>query len=161
MNSNISTTYRRFFHLKAITKYGIFTLAFLSMIYCILASCGYKVEWMYVVFFSFAFVLRFILSRAFGLCWVHRACIMYNYCVSVCIVTSEETLDVIGVGKHCIEGATREQVAKYLERDVRTLSHWREKYHDFPEPKKDFAQNKTYNWLDVIEWKIRHKDIYQ
>ena len=104
MNSNISTTYRRFFHLKAITKYGIFTLAFLSMIYCILASCGYKVEWMYVVFFSFAFVLRFILSRAFGLCWVHRACIMYNYCVSVCIVTSEETLDVIGVGKHIMIG---------------------------------------------------------
>ena len=64
------------------------------------------------------------------------------------------------IGKHCIEGATREQVAKYLERDVRTISYWREKYHDFPEPKKDFAHNKTYNWLDVIEWKIRHKELY-
>jgi hypothetical protein len=43
---------------------------------------------------------------------------------------------------------------------VRTISHWKERFDDFPKPKKDFAQNKTYNWLDVIEWKIRHKELY-
>jgi len=103
--NNISTTYKRFFHLKAITKYGIFGLAFISLIYCLLASIGYRVEWMYVVFFSFAFVLRFILSRAFGLCWVHRVCIMYNYCVSVVIVIKPETMmRITGLGKANVIG---------------------------------------------------------
>ena len=32
------------------------------------------------------------------------------------------------IGNHCMSGATREQVAKYFGRDVRTISHWREKY---------------------------------
>lgn len=65
------------------------------------------------------------------------------------------------IGAHCVQGATREQVAKYFGRDVRTLSHWREKYPDFPAPKKDFANNKTYNWMDIIEWKLRHKEIFE
>lgn len=62
---------------------------------------------------------------------------------------------------HCIKGATREQVAKYFQRDVRTLSHWKDKYDDFPECKKDFAHNKTYNWMDIIEWKLKHKEIWE
>ena len=65
------------------------------------------------------------------------------------------------IGNHCMAGATREQVAKYFGRDVRTLSHWREKFPDFPKPKKDFAQNKTYNWLDVVKWKINHKELFE
>lgn len=63
------------------------------------------------------------------------------------------------IGTHCIKGATREQVAKYFGRDVRTISHWREKYPDFPEPKKNFANNKTYNWMDIIEFKLRHREL--
>lgn len=105
MNSNISTTYRHFLHLKAITKYGIFGLASISLTYCILASLGWHVSWIYVVFFSFAMILRLVLSRAFGLCWVHRACILYNYCVSVCIVTPESALlDAVGISKHNMIG---------------------------------------------------------
>ena len=65
------------------------------------------------------------------------------------------------IGTHCVQGATREQVAKYFGRDVRTISHWKEKYDDFPKPKKDFAQNKTYNWLDVVKWKINHKELFE
>ena len=65
------------------------------------------------------------------------------------------------IGNHCMAGATREQVAKYFERDVRTISHWKEKYDDFPKPKKDFAQNKTYNWIDVVKWKINHKELFE
>lgn len=65
------------------------------------------------------------------------------------------------IGNHCMAGATREQVAKYFERDVRTISHWREKYDDFPQPKKDFAQNKTYNWIDVVKWKLKHKELFE
>ena len=91
MSSN-NNTYRRFLQLKMITKYGIFGLSFISLLYCILSYLGCQVSWMFIVFFTFAFVLRFILSKAFGLCWVHRACIMYNYCVSVVIVTKTETM---------------------------------------------------------------------
>lgn len=65
------------------------------------------------------------------------------------------------IGTHCIKGATREQVAKYFGRDVRTLSHWREKFPDFPTPKKDFASNKTYNWMEVIEFKLKHPELFQ
>ena len=86
------STYNLFLQLKMITKYGIFGLSFISLLYCILSYLGYQVSWMFIVFFTFAFVLRFLLSKTFGLCWVHRTCIMYNYCVSVVIVTKTETM---------------------------------------------------------------------
>lgn len=104
MSSN-NNTYRRFLQLKMITKYGIFGLSFISLLYCILSYLGYQVSWMFIVFFTFAFVLRFILSKAFGLCWVHRTCIMYNYCVSVVIVTKTETmLRLTGLDKSNVIG---------------------------------------------------------
>ena len=104
MSSN-NNTYRRFLQLKMITKYGIFGLSFISLLYCILSYLGYQVSWMFIVFFTFAFVLRIILSKAFGLCWVHRACIMYNYCVSVVIVTKTETmLRLTGLDKSNVIG---------------------------------------------------------
>lgn len=104
MSSN-NNTYRRFLQLKMITKYGIFGLSFISLLYCILAYLGYQVSWMFIVFFTFAFVLRFILSKTFGLCWVHRTCIMYNYCVSVVIVTKTETmLRLTGLDKSNVIG---------------------------------------------------------
>ena len=104
MSSN-NGTYRRFLQLKMITKYGIFGLSFISLLYCILSYLGYQVSWMFIVFFTFAFVLRFILSKAFGLCWVHRTCIMYNYCVSVVIVTKTETmLRLTGLDKSNVIG---------------------------------------------------------
>ena len=82
---NVNNTYKRFLQLKLITKYGIFGLAFISFIYCVLTFLGYYVPWMFIVFFSFAFVLRIILSKAFGLCWIHRSCILYNYCLLLMI----------------------------------------------------------------------------
>jgi hypothetical protein len=92
MNSN-STTYKRFMQLKMITKYGIFSLAFLSLSYCILYFfLGVEVERTYILYFLFAMLLRVVLSRAFGLCWVHRACIIYNFIVSLSIVTDNETI---------------------------------------------------------------------
>lgn len=92
MNSN-STTYKRFMQLKMITKYGIFSLAFLSLSYCILYFfLGVEVERTYILYFLFAMLLRVVLSRTFGLCWVHRACIIYNFIVSLSIVTDNETI---------------------------------------------------------------------
>lgn len=92
MNSN-STTYKRFMQLKMITKYGIFSLAFLSLSYCILYFfLGVEVKRTYILYFLFAMLLRVVLSRAFGLCWVHRVCIIYNFLVSISIVTDNETI---------------------------------------------------------------------
>lgn len=92
MNSN-STTYKRFMQLKMITKYGIFSLAFLSLSYCILYFfLGVEVKRTYILYFLFAMLLRVVLSRAFGLCWIHRACIIYNFIVSISIVTDNETI---------------------------------------------------------------------
>lgn len=106
MNNNSISTYKRFLQLKIITKYGIFGLAFISLTYCLLTSIGFYVPWMFIIFFSFAFVLRIVLSKTFGLCWVHRACILYNYCVSVCIVTKPETLNrMLGIDKQTMVGA--------------------------------------------------------
>lgn len=99
------STYNLFLQLKMITKYGIFGLSFISLLYCILSYLGYQVSWMFIVFFTFAFVLRFLLSKTFGLCWVHRTCIMYNYCVSVVIVTKTETmLRLTGLDKSNVIG---------------------------------------------------------
>lgn len=104
--ASTNNTYKRFLQLKMITKYGIFGLSFISLSYCILSYLGYQVSWVFIVFFTFAMVLRFILSKAFGLCWVHRICIMYNYCVSVVIVTKTETmLRLTGLNKANVIGA--------------------------------------------------------
>lgn len=102
-NKTSTSTYRRFLQLKMITKYGIFGLAGFSLTYCILTSLGYYVPWMFIAFFTFAFVLRLVLSKTFGLCFVHRSCILYNYCVSLCIVTKPETIqELFGVSKGLI-----------------------------------------------------------
>lgn len=104
-NNNNNNTYKRFLQLKMITKYGIFTLAFLSLSYCVLCYFGFDVSWTYMIFFTFAMLLRFILSKAFGLCWIHRACIFFNFCVSMTIVTKDETLyKVFGLENHQIMG---------------------------------------------------------
>lgn len=87
----MNSTYKLFLQLKLVTKYGIFGLAFLSVVYCILTSLGFYVPWLFIVYFSFAFVLRLILSKAFGLCWIHRSCILYNYFVSVLNVIKPDT----------------------------------------------------------------------
>lgn len=97
---NNKNTYRLFLQLKAITKYGIFGLAFFSMVYCILTSMGLYVPWLFILYFSFAFILRIILSKAFGLCWIHRSCILYNYFVSVLNVIKPDTFrSLFGIEK--------------------------------------------------------------
>lgn len=96
----MNSTYKLFLQLKLVTKYGIFGLAFLSVVYCILTSLGFYVPWLFIVYFSFAFVLRLILSKAFGLCWIHRSCILYNYFVSVLnVIKPDIFISIFGVEK--------------------------------------------------------------
>lgn len=65
------------------------------------------------------------------------------------------------IGKNCVEGASRDQVARYLERDVRTITRWQQAYEDFPKPRHDGHKEVSYTWTDVVAWKLAHKDIYE
>lgn len=106
MNNSIST-YKLFLQLKMMAKYGIFTLAFITLIYTILYFFfGYEVKWTYIIYFAFAMILRIVLSKAFGLCWIHRTCIIYNFLVSVCIITDNDTIHrLTGFTYHQMMGA--------------------------------------------------------
>lgn len=65
------------------------------------------------------------------------------------------------LGTHFMKGASKEQVAVYLKRDVRTITRWQSQYKDFPMPRHEGHQEVSYNWLEVIRWKLKHKDIYK
>lgn len=64
------------------------------------------------------------------------------------------------LGVHFMKGASRDQVAIYLERDVRTLSRWQKTFKDFPQPRHEGHQEVSYNWMDVVRWKLNHTEIY-
>lgn len=64
------------------------------------------------------------------------------------------------IGKYCIEHASKEQVALYLGKDIRTISNWQRKYPDFPIGKKTGYIEKSYNWMDIVRWKLKHKELF-
>lgn len=63
--------------------------------------------------------------------------------------------------QRCTEGASREQVARYLKRDVRTIARWQNMYDDFPERKHCGHKEVSYNWLDVVKWKKNHSELFE
>lgn len=65
------------------------------------------------------------------------------------------------LGTHFMKGASRDQVASYLKRDTRTLTRWSHQFSDFPKPRHDGHQEVSYNWMDVVRWRMKHADIYQ
>lgn len=65
------------------------------------------------------------------------------------------------LGDHFMKGASRDQVASYLKRDTRTLTRWSHQFGDFPKPRHDGHQEVSYNWMDVVRWRMKHADIYQ
>lgn len=81
--------------LRRITKYGIFLLSLICILYCGLMYFGYDYFGIHLVLFGFALTLRFTLSKIFGLCWVHKLCIIYIFLVSLCIATLSHNIVVI------------------------------------------------------------------
>lgn len=63
------------------------------------------------------------------------------------------------VGRYCIESASKDQVAKYFNRDVRTITRWQQQYPDFPKPRHEGHHEVSYNWEEVVMWKIKHKEM--
>ena len=64
------------------------------------------------------------------------------------------------IGKNCIEGASREQVARYFGRDVRTLTRWKNTYADFPVARHNGHKEVSYDWIDIVRWKLSHKELW-
>lgn len=60
------------------------------------------------------------------------------------------------LGAHFMKGASKEQVAVYLGRDVRTITRWQQQYPDFPRARHEGHQEVSYNWLEVVRWKVKH-----
>ena len=84
--------------LRRITKYGIFALTVLCIIYCGLMYFGYDYFGIHLVLFGFALALRLTLSKVFDFCWVHKACIFYIFLISLCIATLRHNIiEIIGL----------------------------------------------------------------
>lgn len=102
---NIKEIKRTLTLLRKITKYGIFLLSFLCTIYCGMIYLGLNLVGIHWLLFSFALVLRLMLSKIFGLCWVHRVCIGYIFAVSLCVsLLNHEKVSVLGLDAQSIHG---------------------------------------------------------
>ena len=73
--------------LRKITKHGVFLLMLLCTIYCGLMYLGVDLFGIHLILFGFALVLRLILSKTFGLCRLHKMCVIYIFFVSLCVAT--------------------------------------------------------------------------
>ena len=84
--------------LRRITKYGIFALTAACIGYCGLMYFGYDFFGIHLLIFSFALVLRLILSKIFNFCWVHKLCVIYIFLVSLCIATLRHNIiEIMGI----------------------------------------------------------------
>ena len=91
--------------LRRIIKYGVFLLSLMCIIYCGLMYFGYDYFGIHLALFGFALGLRLTLSKVFGLCWVHRLCIIYIFLISFCVATLRHNIfNILGVDIKLIEG---------------------------------------------------------
>ena len=91
--------------LRRIIKYGVFLLSLMCIIYCGLMYFEYDYFGIHLALFGFALGLRLTLSKVFGLCWVHRLCIIYIFLISFCVATLRHNIfNILGVDIKLIEG---------------------------------------------------------
>lgn len=90
--------------LRRITKYGIFALTAACISYCGLMYFNYDFFGIHLLIFSFALVLRLVLSKIFNFCWVHKVCIIYIFIVSLCIATLRHNIiEIMGMNIKTIQ----------------------------------------------------------
>lgn len=65
------------------------------------------------------------------------------------------------LGSHIGSGASREQVARYFHKDVRTISRWKTEYDDFPESRHDGHKEIEYDWIEIVRWKMKHSELWK
>lgn len=81
--SNLHTTLR---NLQIITKHGVTAFAMLGVVHCGLLYFGYDLFIIHAIACLFFLMLGVSLSQVFGLCWVHKLCVVYACSVLLCIV---------------------------------------------------------------------------
>ena len=90
--------------LRRITKYGVFLLSLMCIIYCGLMYFGYDYFGIHLALFGFALTLRLTLSKIFDFCWVHKACIIYIFLISLCVATlRHNVINIIGLNTKDVE----------------------------------------------------------
>lgn len=90
--------------LRRITKYGVFALTAFCITYCGLMYFDYDFFGIHVLLFGFALALRLTLSKVFNFCWVHKACIIYIFLISLCVATlRHNVINIIGLNIKDVE----------------------------------------------------------
>ena len=90
--------------LRRITKYGVFLLSLMCILYCGLMYFGYDYFGIHLALFGFALTLRLTLSKIFDFCWVHKACIIYIFLISLCVATlRHNVINIIGLNTKDVE----------------------------------------------------------
>lgn len=64
------------------------------------------------------------------------------------------------VGKEYTKGMNQRAVGKYFGVDARTIQRWARKYPDFPVGRHDGDKEVSYDPLDVVAFKRRHKELF-
>lgn len=81
--------------LRRIVKYGIFALTISCIAYCGLMYFNYDLFGIHLLLFGFALNLRLTLSKVFNFCWIHKACIIYIFLISLCVATLRHNIIII------------------------------------------------------------------
>ena len=120
-DNDIKDAHKVFQLLRTLVKYGITALTVLCTVHCGLLAMGHDLLGVHLLLCAFLFVLGLCLSRFFGLCWVHKACVVYTCTVVVFIVLKRHgILSAWGVDIDLIRG-----VMCILGMSITTLVLWK------------------------------------
>lgn len=85
MSDKIRDIHRTYQLLRRLVKYGITMLTVLCAVHSGLLTVGHDLLGIHLLLCSFLYVLGICLSQLFGLCWVHKACVLY-ICTTVLFI---------------------------------------------------------------------------
>lgn len=78
----------------------------------------------------------------------------------------DKALDVLASGidmmlsERTKSGVTLMDLSEYYHVSIRTIQRWRNDYDDFPHPIDPYAKTLAFPTDLVVEWKIKHKDLF-
>lgn len=98
MGNEIKEIHKTYQLLRRLVKYGITALTVLCTIHCGLLVCGYDIFGVHILLCLFLFILGLCLSKLFGLCWAHKACVLYTCTVVLLVVFKRQNMfHVLGI----------------------------------------------------------------
>lgn len=105
MNNKIRSVHRTYQLLRRLVKYGITALTLVCAIHSGLLTIGHDLLTIHLILCSFLYVVGICLSQLFGLCWVHKACVVYICTTALFIVLNRHDMfAVLGVDVRIVRG---------------------------------------------------------